>query len=118
MRARRMILILVAVVYLSSLVVATFTLGLAVSREQWYWSLIAFVPVGLLFLLLLGCRRWWVASGFSLLAALWIEVAQSAWMPEGYASFTDVIWAGIGGLLGVGIAALLTIVRPLASDHD
>ena len=101
----------VTVVYLALLVIATFMPTPASSRAEWFWPVIAFLPVGVLLLLLLGRRRWWAAFAFSVLAAVWIEAAQSAWMPVGYAKISDVAWAAAGALLGVTIAAMLTAPR-------
>ncbi len=111
MRARRMMLLSVTAAYLALLVFAVFIPNSASERGQWFWPLIAFVPVGVLLLLLLGRRRWWLALGFSVLAALWMEAAQSAWMPAGYANLGDLAWSAGGALAGVGIAAALTTPR-------
>lgn len=108
---RRMMLFTVTAVYLGLLVFATFMPSPPASRDQWFWPVIAFVPVGVLWLLLLGRRRWWAALGFSLLAAVWIEAAQSAWLPAGYARFSDVAWSAVGSIVGVGIASMLTTPR-------
>lgn len=108
-------LLSVTVVYLALLVFATFMPSSESARAQWFWPMIAFVPVGVLLLLLLGRRRWWAAFAFSLLASVWIEAAQSAWMPPGYAKLSDVAWSAAGALVGVGIAAMLTTPRSRAA---
>ena len=101
-------LLSVTVAYLALLVFATFMPSSETARSEWYWPVIAFVPVGVLLLLLLGRRRWWAAFAFSVLAAVWIEAAQSAWMPAGYAKLSDIVWSASGAMAGVAIAALLT----------
>ena len=106
-----MMLFSVTLVYLALLVFATFMPGPAPAHHQWYWPVIAFVPVGVLLLLLLGRRRWWAAFAFSVLAAVWIETAQSAWMPAGYARLSDVAWSAAGAIVGVVIASMLTAPR-------
>jgi glycopeptide antibiotics resistance protein len=106
-----MMLFGVTLVYLTLLVFATFMPSPASARDQWYWPVVAFVPVGVLLLLLLGRRRWWAAFAFSVLAAVWIETAQSAWMPAGYARLSDVAWSAAGAIIGVVIASMLTAPR-------
>lgn len=104
-------LLSVTVAYLALLVWATFMPSAQSQRDQWFWPVIAFVPVGVLLLLMIGRRRWWAAFAFSLLAAVWIEAAQSAWMPVGYAKLSDVALSAGGAMAGVGIAAMLTSPR-------
>jgi glycopeptide antibiotics resistance protein len=106
-----MLLFSTTLVYLALLVFATFMPSPASARDPWYWPVIAFVPVGALMLLLLGRRRWWVALGFGVLTALWIETAQSAWMPADYARLSDVAWSAAGAILGIVIASILTAPR-------
>jgi hypothetical protein len=84
----------------------------ATNREVWYWPFSAFVPVGVLLLLMLGRRRWWVSIVFGLLGAAWIEAGQTVWMPAGYASALDVVWAGAGTVVGVALAWFFTSLEP------
>ena len=49
-----MMLFSVTLVYLTLLVFATFMPSPVHARDLWYWPVIAFVPVGVLLLLLLG----------------------------------------------------------------
>ena len=104
-------LLSVTALYLAALVCATFVPNSAASRSQWFWPVIAFLPVGVLLVLSLGRRRWWAAFGFSILAAVWIEAAQSAWMPVGYADVGDVALSSLGALAGVAIATILSVPR-------
>lgn len=111
MRARRYILTGVAAVYFGALIGLAFVPGAAANRQLWIGPFIAFVPVGILLVMLLGRRRWWAAVGFAVLGSAWIEAAQSVWMPAGYAETVDVVWASLGGLAGVLLAVMLTSPR-------
>ena len=77
-----------------------------------------FALASILLLLVLGRRRWWVALGFAVLGASWIEAAQSVWMPPGYALMTDVIAGTIGAAVGalVAVAALRISRNPTATS--
>jgi len=108
MRAKRYILTGVAAVYFGALVGLTFVPGSASNRSLWIWPVVAFIPVGLLLVLLLGRRRWWAALAFAMLGSAWIEAAQMIWMPDGYAKVVDVAWASSGALAGVILAVILT----------
>lgn len=111
MSFRRMILSVLAALYFGTLIGLTFVPGSAANRLAWYWPFLAFVPVGILLVLLLGRRRWWAAIGFGVLGAAWIEAAQSIWMPIGYAEGMDVVWASAGAILGVVAVVLITSPR-------
>ena len=111
MRARRYILIATAAIYLGALVGLTFVPGSASNRSLWIWPFLAFVPVGILLVLLLGRRRWWAAIAFAVLGSAWIEAAQTVWMPVGYAEVLDIVWAGSGAVAGVAITVVLTSPR-------
>ncbi len=111
MRARRYLLTGIAAIYFGALVGLTFVPGSASNRALWIWPFVAFVPVGILLLLLLGRRRWWAAVGFAVLGSAWIEAAQSVWMPAGYAEIADIAWASSGAVAGIVVAALLTSPR-------
>ena len=111
MRTRRLLLSFVAALYLGTLVALTFMQGPSAARAPWIWPFGAFVPVGVLLLLLLGRRRWWEALAFSVLGSAWIEAAQMIWMPEGYAKPSDVLFSSVGALFGILVAELLTSPR-------
>ncbi len=111
MRARRYILTGVTAVYFGALVGLTFVPGSTASRELWVWPFVAFVPVGILLIMLLGRRRWWAAIAFMVLGSAWIEAAQSVWMPVGYAQVGDIFWASLGGIVGLVITYALTSPR-------
>ncbi len=111
MRARRYILTGIAAIYFGALVGLTFVPGSGPVRGLWFVPFTAFVPVGVLLVLLLGRRRWWAAIAFAVLGSAWIEAAQTVWMPAGYADPADVVWAAAGAVAGVAITAALTSPR-------
>ncbi|MCU1411968.1 MAG: VanZ family protein [Rhodoglobus sp.] len=111
MRARRYLLTGIAAIYFGALIGLTFVPGSASNRALWVWPFVAFVPVGILLLLLLGRRRWWAAIGFAVLGSAWIEAAQSVWMPVGYAEVWDIVWASSGAIAGVLVAGILTSIK-------
>lgn len=109
MQLRRYLLSGIAALYFGALIGLTFMQGTQPVRTYWVWSFVLFIPVGLLLTFMFGRRRWWVAVGFGVLGAAWIEAAQVIWMPEGYASVEDLGWASLGVVLGVGLALLATL---------
>lgn len=112
MRSRRLILTPVAALYFGALVGLAFVPGSAANRAFWLWPFAAFIPVGVLLVMLLGRRRWWAAIGFSVLGSAWLEAAQSIWMPVGYAEALDVAWATLGATVGVLVVLVLTSPAP------
>ena len=105
--------------YFGTVIGLTFVPAATELRTSWFWPLIAFVPVGMVLTLLLGRHRWWVAIGFGVLGAAWVEAAQTVWMPAGYADPIDVLWSAGGVALGVVIAlAITTPMRRIARSHD
>ncbi|GAB3030886.1 hypothetical protein GCM10027052_04070 [Parafrigoribacterium mesophilum] len=66
-----------------------------------------FVPAGLLFLLLAGRRRWWLAltGGVALTCA--IEFTQ-LFLPNRFSDVRDILANSLGTLVGVAIALLAT----------
>lgn len=111
MTRRRFLVSLVAALYFGALIGLAFVPDSAANRDMWFWPFAAFVPVGALLLLLFGRHRWWVALGFAVLGAAWLEAAQSIWMPVGYAKTSDVLWGSSGALLGLVATLLVTIPR-------
>lgn len=111
MRSRRFLLSVVAALYLGIIIGLTFVQGPSGDRAFWAWKVAAFLPIGLLLLLLLGRRRWWEALAFSVLGSAWIEAAQLLWMPDGYANPNDVLLASSGAAVGILLGELLTIPR-------
>lgn len=105
MRARRYLLAGLAALYFAGLILVTFLAEFSFVRAFWPWPFIAFMPVGAILLLMVGAHRWWVAVGFAVLGAAWIEAAQSVWMPEGYARMGDIVLGSAGAIIGVAAAA-------------
>lgn len=98
MSRRRLLVSIFAVLYIGVLVWLTFV---PAQEFSGLWSFLALLPVGALLLVLLTPHRWWIALGFGVLGAAWIEAAQSVWLPPGYASALDVLWGAVGAGVGV-----------------
>ncbi len=111
MMRRRHYLALVAALYFGLLVALTFMPGSEAARRSWILPILLFVPVGLLLTLLMGRRRWWVALGFGILGAAWVEAAQTLWMPAGYASVEDIAMSAIGAAAGVCLGVVVLGLR-------
>jgi hypothetical protein len=111
MSRRRFLLSVLAALYFGAIAGLCFVPDPSGNRPAWFWPLVTFVPVGAILRLLLGGRRWWVAIGFAVLGAAWIETAQSIWMPVGYAEVTDIAWASAGAIAGVILGTLLDLPR-------
>jgi hypothetical protein len=108
---RRHLLSVVAAAYFGLLIVLTFWPGSEAARQSWVLPTVLFIPVGLFLTLLMGRRRWWVAAGFGMLGAAWVEAAQTIWMPDGYASVIDIVCSTAGAFVGVGIGVLVLSMR-------
>ena len=102
---------MVTTLYLIVIVVLTFVGGDEQHPPSALWSLVAFFVVGVLLTVLSAPRRWWVALGFGVLGAAWIEAAQTVWRPPGYASVVDLAAGALGVALGVGIVVVVRFVR-------
>lgn len=103
MSRRRLFVTIIAVLYIGVVVWLAF-----VPAPEWsgLWSFLTLLPLGALLLVLLSPHRWWIALGFGVLGAAWIEAAQSVWMPPGYASALDVLWGAAGTAVGVVLGRL------------
>ncbi|MDP3209771.1 MAG: VanZ family protein [Rhodoglobus sp.] len=99
----------IAALYFGSLIGLTFVPTSELARSAWFVPFVAFVPVGVLLVLLMGVRRWWAAVGFSVLGSAWIEAAQSIWMPAGYAQFSDLVFSSLGAIVGVAATILVSL---------
>jgi len=73
-------------------------------------NVLMFVPMGLLFTLLLGRWRWWLAVAIGVVATLVIEFSQ-LFLPARFSDPSDLLANTLGTLVGVGIALLLPTVR-------
>ena len=71
-------------------------------------NVVFFVPLGLLVVLRLGARRWWVGALAGLLASGAIETGQALFLPARFASFDDVLANTSGAVIGacIGVVAL------------
>ncbi len=101
----RSLLSVVAALYLTTLICLAFVPRAETAIPSEASAALQFALASVLLVLLLGRRRWWVALGFAVLGASWIEAAQSVWMPSGYALMTDVI----AGTMGATIGAVVTV---------
>jgi uncharacterized membrane protein YccC len=108
MMRRRLSLEVFASLYFVILVACAFLPTDLTQRPE--WAFFTFIPVGVFLLLILGRRWWWAAIGLGVLAAAWVEAAQTVWMPAGYAEGVDVAASIIG--CAIGVAATLALVRP------
>jgi VanZ family protein len=66
-----------------------------------------FVPIGLVAALLLPWRIWWLAMPLGAVLSGALELGQALFLPERYASWTDVLANTIGTFLGALIGAAI-----------
>ena len=78
-----------------------------------------FVPIGLLGALLLPQRVWWLAIPIGAGLSVALELGQAAFLPQRYASATDVLANTIGAVLGalLGVALRQITARQAASPR-
>ena len=69
-----------------------------------------FLPVGVLLVLILGPRRWWLAIGFGILLTIGIEAAQSV-IPSRVSDARDLVANSAGAIIGALLGVVLTL-RP------
>ena len=77
------------------------------SRLEFLANIALFVPVGMFLLLLFGTRLWWVALAASLALTTAIEVAQRS-IPGRVPDERDLLANGLGAVLGILVALVLT----------
>ncbi|HEY5785156.1 MAG TPA: VanZ family protein [Microlunatus sp.] len=77
------------------------------SRLEFLANIALFVPVGMFLLLLFGTRLWWVALVASFAMTTVIEVAQRS-IPGRVPDERDLLANGLGAIVGVFIALVLT----------
>ena len=73
-------------------------------------NILLFVPMGLLFTLLLGAWRWWLAVTIGVAATLGIEFVQ-LFLPARFTDVRDLLANTLGTLIGVGVALLVAARR-------
>ena len=71
-----------------------------------------FVPVGMFLLLLAGTRLWWVALTASFAMTTFIEIAQGS-IPGRVPDERDLMANGLGAVIGVLVALVLTLPATL-----
>jgi hypothetical protein len=76
-----------------------------------------FVTPGLLLVLVVGLRRWWLAPLAGLLCSVAIELAQHALLPARLGTVNDVIANTLGALIGTGLGTLV-LARLRADARD
>ena len=69
-------------------------------------NVLLFVPMGVLFVLLLGAWRWWLAVAIGVVATLVIEFVQLL-LPERVSDPRDLLANTLGTVLGVALVALV-----------
>ncbi|MEI5583394.1 MULTISPECIES: VanZ family protein [unclassified Agromyces] len=74
-------------------------------------NVLLFVPFGLLGLLVVGLRFWWVALVLGVTASVVIETGQELLLPERMPSTSDVVANALGTTLGVAAGCLILILR-------
>jgi glycopeptide antibiotics resistance protein len=79
-------------------------------RVEFIANIAMFVPIGLLFVLVLGRRRWWLAMLIGVALTVTIEVSQLG-IPGRVSDPRDVLANSLGAMLGVIVALLVTIPR-------
>ncbi len=79
-------------------------------RVEFSANVAMFVPIGLLFVLVLGRRRWWLAMLIGVALTVTIELSQRG-IPGRVSDPRDVLANSLGAMLGVIVALLVTIPR-------
>jgi len=74
-------------------------------------NIVFFVPIGLLAALLLPWRVWWLGMPIGLALSAALELGQAVFLPERYASLTDVIANTLGAVIGALLGAAIRSVR-------
>lgn len=73
-------------------------------------NIVMFVPMGVLFTLLLGMRRWWIALIVGFAATCAIEFTQ-IFLPTRYSDVRDIVANTVGTAIGIGIVALVVWLK-------
>jgi glycopeptide antibiotics resistance protein len=77
-------------------------------RVEFAANVALFVPMGVFVVLLLGRRLWWAGIFAGVLASCWIELAQGIWLSDRVSDPRDLLSNGLGTILGVLLALLIT----------
>lgn len=100
-----------AALYFAALASLAFVIAPGSNSRFWVWPILTFIPVGVFLVCMFGRHRWWAALAFSIVAAAWLEAAQTVWMPAGYANAVDIVLASIGAGIGVAAAVGIAVSR-------
>ncbi len=84
-----------------------YLLAIDESRLEFLANIALFVPIGMFLLLLFGNRLWWVAVAASFAMTIAIETVQRV-IPGRVSDERDLLANGIGALIGVLVALVLT----------
>ncbi|MFS4507069.1 VanZ family protein [Clavibacter sp. Sh2141] len=68
-----------------------------------------FAPLGMLGVLAVGPRRWWLVALTATSLSAGVELVQGAFLPARVASVTDVVANGLGAVLGAALAAVVAL---------
>ncbi|MDN5761778.1 MAG: VanZ family protein [Microlunatus sp.] len=82
------------------------------SELEFLANIALFVPVGMFLLLLLGTRLWWLALTASFAMTIVIEAVQRS-IPGRVSDERDLLANGLGAVIGVLIALVLTLPAAL-----
>ena len=82
------------------------------NQVEFLANIALFVPVGMFLLLLVGTRLWWVALAASFAMTTFIEIAQRS-IPGRVPDERDLMANGLGAVIGVLIALVLTLPAAL-----
>ena len=92
------------------------------SRLEFLANIAMFVPVGVLFLLVVGRRRWWLAVLIGVALTVSIELAQLG-IPGRVSDIRDVVANSLGATIGAIFALAVTwrpvpnTTRPIPAIH-
>ena len=89
-----------------------YLLSLDNNELEFLANIALFVPVGMFLLLLFGTRLWWVALAVSFVMTFLIEVAQYR-IPGRVPDERDLLANGLGAVIGVLVAVVLTLPAAL-----
>ncbi|MGV1006005.1 MAG: VanZ family protein [Candidatus Nanopelagicales bacterium] len=81
---------------------------LSETRLEFLANIALFVPVGMFLLLLFGTRLWWLALSASFALTAGIEFAQRS-IPGRFPDERDLLANGLGAVIGVFVAVVLTL---------
>lgn len=73
---------------------------------QFLANIVLFIPIGLMFLLMLGGHRWFFVSVLGVVLSCWIELGQAALVPSRDASPEDILANLVGTVVGVIVASV------------